>query len=465
MKVRDTRLLTAAIAVLVVGAAAVGWWYARSPGRRVRSLLLQLDERDRQANRIEEYLGHEPSVDFLSVRMELIEMGPSAVKPLMGALDDEDWLVRHVAVLALGEIGDSLAAPAMAERLEDTEEIVRYEAAAALGKLGDPRGADWLSLALSDSSSFVREQAVRSLVRIGPPAAAAMRPALEDHRPEIRNGAVVALGGMGGDRAAKLLIEKLADESETDLIRMEAMWALGRMGSEGAVVPLAEHLGNPDLAEVATEALVQIGPASEESLIAALGSDDEGARRQASMALGSVGSARAVRPLIETMAGEPVPAMLAAEALERIGRPAVAPLIEALPSAGDARHPLWSAAARRRFESAAPPPEFAKLSAEAAQSRRRPLAAARGGVLLEREPRSAGPKNTHKQTALVGGTRSWDRGACEFSPERNGGGVWHAERPPRGHGGRTAADSEAVAPRMSHVPRATGVSPPRPCPA
>ena len=65
-----------------------------------------------------------------------------AIPPLIGALSDENRLVRKNAAEALGKIGDSSALEPLVEALNDEDGFVQAKAAAALGKIGDKRAID-----------------------------------------------------------------------------------------------------------------------------------------------------------------------------------------------------------------------------------------------------------------------------------------------------------------------------------
>ena len=63
---------------------------------------------------------------------------PAALPALVGALDDEMWQVRGVAVLALGQFGAGITPPALAAvtaKLEDENESVRNAAEFAMDAL------------------------------------------------------------------------------------------------------------------------------------------------------------------------------------------------------------------------------------------------------------------------------------------------------------------------------------------
>jgi HEAT repeat protein len=67
------------------------------------------------------------------------KIGEPAVEPLIGALRDENRLVRRRAAEALGEIRDARAVEPLIGALRDRDSWVRRRAAEALEKIGDPR--------------------------------------------------------------------------------------------------------------------------------------------------------------------------------------------------------------------------------------------------------------------------------------------------------------------------------------
>jgi hypothetical protein len=93
--------------------------------------------------------------------------GPAGLAPLLDALTHRHGQVRSAALLALAELGDRLAAPAVAERLaRDDSSMVREAAAQALGRLGGPAAMQALEAALSDPKAKVRKAASASLEQL-----------------------------------------------------------------------------------------------------------------------------------------------------------------------------------------------------------------------------------------------------------------------------------------------------------
>jgi HEAT repeat protein len=114
----------------------------------------------------------------------LCEFGEPAVPLLVGAIADQDFNVRTLAVFCLGRLGPKAkdAIPALVRTLEDRDWIVRKYAAGALGML-EATAADAAPVlartAVEDSNSEVRQTATFALGRLGPAARENIRSVLQ----------------------------------------------------------------------------------------------------------------------------------------------------------------------------------------------------------------------------------------------------------------------------------------------
>jgi HEAT repeat protein len=91
-----------------------------------------------------------------------------ALTPLTNALLDEEWQVRGIAALAIGQFGENTPAvtvTAVAEKLKDEHAAVRKAAAVALGEIGPPARAQIAGLRAAevDEDPAVRESATQSI--------------------------------------------------------------------------------------------------------------------------------------------------------------------------------------------------------------------------------------------------------------------------------------------------------------
>ena len=93
--------------------------------------------------------------------------GSAALEPLLDALSHRAGQVRAAALLALADLGDRRAAPAIAGKLaQDESGMAREAAAQALGRLGGGAAESALRAALADPKSKVRKAAAASLEQL-----------------------------------------------------------------------------------------------------------------------------------------------------------------------------------------------------------------------------------------------------------------------------------------------------------
>lgn len=237
-----------------------------------------------------------------------------ALGPLIAALHCEDLLVGLAATEALGKFGVP-AVKHLIAALRDKSHDIRRVAAEALGQIGDTLAVGPLILALRDNNSEVRWAAAEALGKIGPhwpqsEAAKRLVPdfiaALQDEDSSVSEAAK-ALGQIGDVRAVDPLIMALRDEDPD--VRESAAEALGKIGDVRSVEPLITALRDEKgyVCGAVGKALRQIAPDWPQSeaakrqvpeFIATLGDGNWRVRQAAAEALGQIGDARAVEPLM-----------------------------------------------------------------------------------------------------------------------------------------------------------------------
>ena len=94
----------------------------------------------------------------------LVTLGEAAVVPLIGALQDPAR--QHPACIALGQVRDARAVPALVHVLETGDSEGRALAARALGDIRDGRALEPLLQAASDSDVTVRDAALDALDKL-----------------------------------------------------------------------------------------------------------------------------------------------------------------------------------------------------------------------------------------------------------------------------------------------------------
>jgi len=258
----------------------------------------------------------------------LLKIGEPAVEPLIRVLEHERWGVRRAAAYVLGYIGDGRAVEPLIKALKDEDEDVRYSAACALGEIGDRRAVEPLIEALSDEDEYehVRMAAAEALALIGDRRAVEpMVRALESDGILINDFVADALVNLGLEEAVEPLIRALG--SQQSYVRRCAAEALGKVRDERAVEPLVRALRDEDswVRGAAAEALSRIGwrPRNPtERAYHLLG-------RQEWKELERLGEP-AVEPLIRALNDDSESQRRAVETLVNIGEPAAKHLVEAL---------------------------------------------------------------------------------------------------------------------------------------
>jgi HEAT repeat protein len=108
------------------------------------------------------------SHDDMEVRVEAVRVlgvlgpDPRSADACLAAMDDAEWPVRAIAASSLGRLRDERALPRLARSMGDPAYWVRHHVAEAMASLGDS-GAGALRHALQDANPFVRDMASQAL--------------------------------------------------------------------------------------------------------------------------------------------------------------------------------------------------------------------------------------------------------------------------------------------------------------
>ncbi len=200
---------------------------------------------------------------------------PRSTEEVVRGLGDPDSHVRWATVVFLGLSGPSPAFPpfvkndpaivdALIKLLDDPEYAVRKSAVRALGASGNPKAVEPLAKVLANEKAYLDYIAADALAKFGDPAVDVLAPiATAGGRGHSPRAAVLALGNIGGDKAAATLVE-IANNPKSDWgLKRDALYpALGRVGTEAAATALIEHLRtqeNPYLRGSAADALSRTG--------------------------------------------------------------------------------------------------------------------------------------------------------------------------------------------------------------
>lgn len=116
---------------------------------------------------------------------------------------------------------------------------------------------------LSNTDWMVRLLAVRDLVRIGIDAGAEIRAGLRDNDPHVRYVCAKALGILG-DNSAVTELERVVQDDPNDLVRSQAVMALGQIEAE-ASLSLLEETVKTDTRDVQHQAEIAIAQIENEA--------------------------------------------------------------------------------------------------------------------------------------------------------------------------------------------------------
>lgn len=140
----------------------------------------------------------------------LAEMGAVAVSPLLRYLDDPDPHVRKFTLDVLAQIPTAAEiVEVIAARLRDEDDNVRLAAIAALGQLGASEYADALA-ALYDDTPLARPDIVHAMGAFGPEAdLELLERALSDDNPVVQLAAAEALASHDAPGVLDLLLRQV----------------------------------------------------------------------------------------------------------------------------------------------------------------------------------------------------------------------------------------------------------------
>lgn len=211
---------------------------------------------------------------------------------LIERLSDRNRYVRESAVRALGQIGDPLALPSLAELFRSTGPVgpgVVYDALVAFGPEAEPVFAG----ALGSEIASVRVASCFGVAALSEPDSARrlLEPLLEDGAAQVRSAAAECLGQVAGERLPDALAQATRDKQAT--VRSAATGALGSYDDPRGVELAVNALLDPDrdTAVRAGESLVRLSrrPHAGEAAGHALRREDAAWPVERALALSSLG--------------------------------------------------------------------------------------------------------------------------------------------------------------------------------
>jgi putative membrane-bound dehydrogenase-like protein len=223
------------------------------------------------------------------------------------ALSDSNRLVRIAAIDAVKEMKDAEALPILRERFtSEPDLLVKSQIALALGQLKDKAALPALAATLKDSKSpdVLREAALSAVEAIGTEAGAATLVELlkssdlpVDRQPRI----LMALGRFHVTESLPAIAEKL--ESPEASVRVAAAEAVGKYYAVSAVLPKLRPLANDPSHEVRKAAILALAAVKDRDSIPALLilADKDDTRFYATKALAAMPDIRSLQVYLRGM--------------------------------------------------------------------------------------------------------------------------------------------------------------------
>lgn len=200
------------------------------------------------------------------VSRQLDEISQRALPVLVDAVQSRDVSQRALAVRLIGDLRQGNAALSVARLVDDPAEPLRMVAAVTVAQIGDPRAAAPLIRAAADSDPTIRELAIWALGGVGGDAATTKLAEVLEKGQSWREQALAAigLGRVGGKDSVRALVNyygKLGANRYADYIAVALVWALGRTGSADTIPVLRDALqkGSSRVAGVASWSLAAVG--------------------------------------------------------------------------------------------------------------------------------------------------------------------------------------------------------------
>lgn len=187
-----------------------------------------------------------------------VQAVPHLIKVL---LEDEEKTARGPAAQALGQIRDERAVKPLIQALSDQDFLVRAFAEEALVNLGKLAIEDIISLFSTTKDQDLRVKLARIVLDMGDLAVDPLISSLDHPNKQIAVGCAVILRSICKYNIDPL-ITVLEDETNNTTIRSNVAWVLSEIGDEKAIKPLKRVAYNdtsPVVRKYAKEALRKMG--------------------------------------------------------------------------------------------------------------------------------------------------------------------------------------------------------------
>lgn len=214
-------------------------------------------------------------------------------------LQNDDKNNRMLSMLNVEEI---------IKNTQSQDQQVREEAVDLLGQLATPDAIDTLLMIIKDKAEdrSLRRKALWSLRMIGDEAVIQpLAEILKDEGYPDSSEIIFVIGDIGGERAAKVLLDILQSSDEN--LKFFVASALGNVGDMQAIPSLTQLYRSTKNMSVKAEVALALGKLHDKHVIPFLiallkdSSEDENRRKDAAEVLGDLREQEAIQPLIEVL--------------------------------------------------------------------------------------------------------------------------------------------------------------------
>jgi HEAT repeat protein len=167
----------------------------------------------------------------------LVRRKKQSIQPLIDCLNSENAQLRHNAAHTLGKIASPLATDALIALLRDKEAFVVSKTALALRQIGDERAIPALVEVLGHENREVQTMLLEVLESFGEKAIPTLAQALETEDWQKREQAADVLGHIHSEESLQLLSNALKDTVWQ--VRFAAVTALAYHGAKSVIQSLA----------------------------------------------------------------------------------------------------------------------------------------------------------------------------------------------------------------------------------
>ena len=261
--------------------------------------------------------------------LDVLREAPTLTEParlgIERAIRDPDAAVRVAALDTLERHDAMPSLAAVLTALDDDSREVRLRAVRLLAGKRDARIALPLLSRVEDADRQVRVEAIRALGS-HPRATPALMRLLTDPGDDIRTAAMDALVGLRAEEALPALIA-LARRRPADETGRRAQLCLGKIAAPAAITALITLTRTPPVSTETRAALRGAAGGAVPGLVRELETGTAGSAAIAAAILGDIGDRRATLPLGAALERRPDLAIVALDALARIGDPAAVPAL------------------------------------------------------------------------------------------------------------------------------------------